>query len=395
VIKNGRIALGNRLNDQDINDLMEEFGSKGEVLPYSLSKIVAYLKENKLLKVKDYINYLHNNKDKQPETMLLLEIVEKSPPAWQILQYSAHLDPDFISIEIFKELFLIDEEKLQEYIKSLEKLSLINLIRQDGQAGLQLHRLVQDSVKRYADKHTEHAIDEQEIFIRLVKTLDDLFPVITDAPNQDWEISKLLYPHVIRILNDDNIKINKFRKASLCQKVGFYDEEILCKFENALKYQQKVLKLNQELYQSDHPNVARAFNNVGLAYYKVGELENALIYSEKALKMRQELFQNNHPEIAVSLSNVGFIYRNLGQFSKGLSYLETALEMRKIIYGDNHPEIASSFNNLGLIYQNLGRFSEGLRYLEAALEMRKIIYGSNHPDIVGSLTNVGAAFINI
>ncbi|AFC74221.1 hypothetical protein RPATATE_0085 [Rickettsia parkeri str. Tate's Hell] len=36
-----------------------------------------------------------------------------------ILQYSADLDPEFISIEIFEELFLIDEEKLQEPIKRL------------------------------------------------------------------------------------------------------------------------------------------------------------------------------------------------------------------------------------------------------------------------------------
>ncbi|CEO16732.1 hypothetical protein RMONA_01600 [Rickettsia monacensis] len=72
--------------------------------------------------------------------------------AWQILQYSAHLDPDFIGIEIFKELFLIDEEKLQEPIKRLEALSIMNLTYQNGQAGLQLHRLMQSTVKRYVDK---------------------------------------------------------------------------------------------------------------------------------------------------------------------------------------------------------------------------------------------------
>ncbi|MCC8462626.1 MAG: hypothetical protein LN546_05685 [Rickettsia endosymbiont of Ecitomorpha arachnoides] len=40
------------------------------------------------------------------------------------MQCSAHLDPDFISIEIFKELFLIDEEKLQETYKKVG--SIIN-----------------------------------------------------------------------------------------------------------------------------------------------------------------------------------------------------------------------------------------------------------------------------
>ncbi|AXU06015.1 hypothetical protein [Rickettsia japonica] len=65
-----------------------------------------------------------------------------------ILQYSADLDPDFISIEIFKELFLIDEEKLQEPIKRLKALSIMNLTYQNRQAGLQLHRLMQFITKQ-------------------------------------------------------------------------------------------------------------------------------------------------------------------------------------------------------------------------------------------------------
>ncbi|WP_064429071.1 hypothetical protein [Rickettsia sp. Tenjiku01] len=69
-----------------------------------------------------------------------------------ILQYSADLDPEFISIEIFEELFLIDKEKLQEPIKRLEALSIMNLIYQNRQAGLQLHRLMQFITKQYINK---------------------------------------------------------------------------------------------------------------------------------------------------------------------------------------------------------------------------------------------------
>ncbi|MFV9843969.1 MAG: hypothetical protein AB8U88_03405 [Rickettsia conorii subsp. raoultii] len=50
-------------------------------------------------------NYFKNSKDDHIETILLLQLLEKSPLAWQILQYSADVDPDFISIKIFKELF--------------------------------------------------------------------------------------------------------------------------------------------------------------------------------------------------------------------------------------------------------------------------------------------------
>ncbi|MCC8462625.1 MAG: NTPase [Rickettsia endosymbiont of Ecitomorpha arachnoides] len=75
-------SLGDRLNEQDISNLLAELSSEdGFILPYSLSKAVAYLKENKLLKVNDYINFFKNSKDDHIETVLLLQLLEKSPLA--------------------------------------------------------------------------------------------------------------------------------------------------------------------------------------------------------------------------------------------------------------------------------------------------------------------------
>ena len=256
-------SLKNRLNKKDIDKLVEDFGSNDAASPYRLSKAVAYLKANKLLKVNDYINYFKNSKDDHIETILLLQLLEKSPLAWQILQYSADVDPDFISIKIFKELFLIDKEKLQEPIKRLEALSIMDLTYQNGQAGLQLHRLMQFITKQYINKYKEHAIDEKEIYTRLAEILDDLFPILTDVPSEDWENAKIFYPHVVKILNDD-IEIDKCRKANLYQKMGYYNEYILCKFEESLKYYKKALKIDQELV---HPSfIASSLNNIGVIY---------------------------------------------------------------------------------------------------------------------------------
>ena len=256
-------SLKNRLNKKDIDKLVEDFGSNDAASPYRLSKAVAYLKANKLLKVNDYIHYFKNSKDDHIETVLLLQLLEKSPLAWQILQYSADLDPDFISIEIFKELFLIDEEKLKEPIKRLEALSIMNLTYQNRQAGLQLHRLMQFITKQYINKYKEHAIDKKEIYTRLAEILDDLFPILTDVPSEDWENSKIFYPHVVKILNDD-IEMDKCRKANLYQKMGYYNEYILCKFEESLKYYKKALKIDQALV---HPSfIASSLNNIGVIY---------------------------------------------------------------------------------------------------------------------------------
>ncbi|MFP3120818.1 hypothetical protein GCO76_05145 [Rickettsia sp. R2] len=97
----------------------------------------------------------------------------------------------------------------------------MNLTYQNRQAGLQLHRLMQFITKQYINKYKEHAIDEKEIYTRLAEILDDLFPILTDVPSEDWENSKIFYPHVVKILNDD-IEMDKCRKANLYQKMGYY-----------------------------------------------------------------------------------------------------------------------------------------------------------------------------
>ncbi|WP_157211884.1 hypothetical protein [Rickettsia akari] len=157
-------------------------------------------------------------------------------------QSLVYLDSDFINIDFFKELFLIDEEKLQESIKRLEPLPIVNVICQNGQNNLQLHRLVQISIKNYISDNLDHIINKKEIHAKLIEALDDLLPQLTNIPNEDLNSAKILYPHVIKILNY-NIEIDKFRKANLYQKIGCYQDYILYKFEESLKYHKETFKI--------------------------------------------------------------------------------------------------------------------------------------------------------
>nr|WP_233466306.1 MULTISPECIES: tetratricopeptide repeat protein [spotted fever group] len=48
---------------------------------------------------------------------------------------------------------------------------------------------------------------------------------------------------------------------------------------------------------------------MGAAYAKLGDTKEELKYLKEALKMSQDLYQSNHPDIAASLNNVGLAYR--------------------------------------------------------------------------------------
>ena len=48
--------------------------------------------------------------------------------------------------------------------------------------------------------------------------------------------------------------------------------------------------MRQTLYADEHPDVAASFNNVGVAYTKLGVHERAEESHRRALKVRQALF---------------------------------------------------------------------------------------------------------
>ncbi|HJD59788.1 MAG TPA: tetratricopeptide repeat protein, partial [Rickettsia endosymbiont of Omalisus fontisbellaquei] len=430
-------SLPERVTDRDAQELIKETG----LVPYKLSKAVAYLELNESLTIKEYIKE-HANTIKteiiNQETAMLLRLVEKSPKAWEMLQYTAYLDPDFISIEIFKELLQLNSIEVGKCIRILQSLSLVEATNKTGEPGIKLHREVQEEVQEYVKISYQNVLNLVEKVNNLTIVLDKLMPTIEENQNEGWKIAELFYIQVNKILSDDKITIKKENEASLYNKLGLYYHHVLCNFNQAFSYFEKALtirkelykrqnhpelaeslyniyfgykdtgkdekwledaqlslKIRQELYQGNHPDIANSLNIVGFAYIRLGNSKESLIYFEKALKMRQELYQGNHPDIAQSLNNVGVGYEKLGDTKKGLQYKEEALKMLQELYVGNHHDIARSLNNVGVAYQTLGDTQKGLKYYEEALKMRQELYVGNHPDIARSLNNVGVGYDNL
>jgi tetratricopeptide (TPR) repeat protein len=409
--------LQDRVNNPDIEKLIKLLGNEdGEIIPYRLAKAVGFLKENKLWSVSKYIEHIKENPNiEQAETKLLIESLQGADSVqWlQILQYAAFLDPDSMSIEIFKELLNIDEEQLQESIAKLEKLSLVSLNHKDGVGYLKMHRLAQDEVIKYINGQDSAQRNElhqmlplSEIQKNLIVSLNNLMPKVANMNKQgEWQVGGLYYPHIQKIL--DNAKqIMLAETGELYYKLGEYNQYVLCNYKQSLDQHLEALKTYQVVYvkEGNHPDIANSLNNVGIAYEKLGQLEKGLQYKEQALTMYQALYQGNHPSIAESLNSVGIAYDNLGKREKELQYKEQALTMRQALYQGNHPDIANSLNNVGIAYGKLGKIEKllqfvglsskekELQYKEQALTMYQALYQGNHPDIAESLNDVGIAY---
>ena len=167
------------------------------------------------------------------------------------------------------------------------------------------------------DKH----IDSASLFLKKAK---ELFPVITNYASQK---ENRLKAELLILEGDILVKVGKLNDAKLI----FYDlltrfkEHILIK-ENAdaylqlgvisdyqsqpvaaLKYYEKAYKIFDSLNYIK--GTSECFNNMGIIYYRQGEVDKGIEYLEKCLAIRKAA-QESNSSIAVLLENLGSMYLN-------------------------------------------------------------------------------------
>jgi len=385
-------------NEQEIAALIEEVG----LIPQNLALAVGYIGQKRLMTVQGYINKLQEIKklekveEKQfvlPEVSLGLESLGLQ--AQLVMRYGAYLDPDFIPLSLISALVEVkDEEVLESLLGTLEELSLITIIKGQGnELGIQIHREIQAASKHYKGWINASSISEEELLLSIIKVLHDYMPRVIEIPDGTWDQAKIYATNVAHVL----VYIGKTLKtttllADLTSRMGNYNQQVERNFEQALKYYQQAFEMRQTLYIGNHPQVAEAFNNVGSLYKALGNHQQSLKYYQQALEIRKALYTGNHPDIAESITNVGLSYKALGQYQEALKYLKQALQMRQALYTGNHPQIAEAFNNIGSIYKALGQYQEALKYLKQALQMRQALYTGNHPHVAQSFNSLGLIY---
>jgi len=141
---------------------------------------------------------------------------------------------------------------------------------------------------------------------------------------------------------------------------------------------------------SDKQTQSSVLGNLGIAYYRLGQVEKAIQYYEQALDIDKEIGDRRNEGNA--LGNLGDAYYRLGQVEKAIQYYEQALDIAKEI-GDRRGE-GNALGNLGNAYYSLGyrlgQVEKAIQYYEQALDIAKEI-GDRRGE-GADLNNLGYAF---
>ncbi len=205
-------------------------------------------------------------------------------------------------------------------------------------------------------------------------------------------LDSLQYEQAILIIEEANtatLSADEFIQAYSIQgdafrELGEYDRAI----ESYLISKNKAF----QTYGKIHIEVAQANNDLGLCYWRKGELTTAEDFFSEALATRIELLGEQHFKVANSYNNLGNCAFDRRDLNTARSYYEQSLRIRENILEENHLDIASNYNNLGSCYRYAGHFEEAIEYFTKSLNIRKTKLGEQHPKVAQSTNNLGQCY---
>ncbi len=96
--------------------------------------------------------------------------------------------------------------------------------------------------------------------------------------------------------------------------------------------------------------------------YQQGRYEEAAKVGKEALKVAEDTFGPDHPDVAISLNNLAELYRLQGKYAEAEPLFKRALTIREKVLGPDHPEVATTLENMAKLYKKTGRIDEAKRF---------------------------------
>ena len=318
------------------------------------------------------------------------QVQEASPEGANLLNLCAYLAPDDIPIELIQEGAPHLPESLARAVanpllfnKTIAVLRCYSLVEREGDT-LSVHRLVQVVTRDRMDEDAKKTWAETAL-----RLIDDAFPSNITTDMRSWPICSRLLPHALDV--DKHCRaLNMILESagSLLKQVGLY-LQVRAKFVEAKEVFQRALRIDEEAYGSDHPEVATDVNLIGYVLELLGDLKGAKEHYERALKIGEEAYGANHPKVAIWVNNLGGALQSLGDLKGAKEHYERALKIDTMAYGPDHLSVARDVNNLGSVLESLGDLKGAKEHYERALKIDTVAYGSDHLSVARDVNNLG------
>lgn len=375
--------------------ILENLIKHTAALPYNLKHAAAYLLNNPFSEFEDaFFNY----------RLFEQFIVESSPEknlSWEILQYSACMDPDFIPLQILSTVLSADITLMNNAIKRLHEQSLISFVEdKSGNKGIRIHRALKSEIRNSMLHFKDKSLSRKTIIHNLMTAFDKVFPVVSHRPSSEWTTANHLLTQVLKLVNLSNVLqiADKREVGNMMYKLGEYYSHVQINRDVALEYAHKALDIRQSLYPINRIQLADSVDSVGrIKLYKSDETaQEGLDILHRALALREEIFPSPHPLIARSLRHVGLGYLKFKSYEKSLEYALKYLSMCQALgAGMNSDSIAEAYNDVAWVLYKLENFQKALKYSKEAVQGYMQLSENESSHSVYALHTLGVLYLEL
>ncbi len=112
--------------------------------------------------------------------------------------------------------------------------------------------------------------------------------------------------------------------------------------------------------------------------YTQGRYQQALPFAEKVLKLAEHEFGSDHPATATTLNNLAQLYLAQGKYAEAEPLYERSLAIREKALGPEHPHVVQSLKNYAAMLRKTGRGEEAEK-LEARAKAIRAKHTKENP----------------
>lgn len=331
----------------------------------------------------------------------ILHAEQQAPGAAAVLCFAASFAPDAIPEELFHEVSdrcpeglvpvvpgndaldlrsaLADDLRLDHALAALDRLGLLAYVTSSRTYGM--HRLVQLAGRDLL----------QDAAVWAEFAVAAALAAFPRAEFATWPQCERVLSHARAALDALQKDAEPLAAADLARRCAIYlwargeygAAERLCA---------RALAILENALGPDHPDVARALNNLGVLYMELGRYAEAEPLLTRALAIREIELGPDHPRVALTLHNLGIVHMELARHKEAESFHMRAMAIRKKAFEPNHPEVVWSLFLLGVLYRNEGRYAEAESLLARVMAIREEALGPDHPDVAMSLMHVADVY---
>jgi tetratricopeptide (TPR) repeat protein/transcriptional regulator with XRE-family HTH domain len=312
-------------------------------------------------------------------------VEQQNNDAAHILSLCAFLAPDAIPEELLMQgIAQMDADSTTDASdpfrlnQALEVLRRHSLVRRDlSTHTLSIHRLVQTVLKDNMDQDTQRVWAE-----RAIQAVNAAFP---NVGSDEGQHQQYYLPHIQECsalisqyhLDSQEAANLLFRAGDFLYFHGFYAQ--------SQSFHQQGLAIREQIFGSEHPDVAESLNRLAILASTQGDYERAERFYQQALAIREKTLGPQHPSTAESLNNLSVLYRTQGKYEQAEPLLLQALNIHEQSLGAEHPKTLTLVINLSKLYQEQRKYEQAEQLLCQALETAELVLGPEHPLVAHNL----------